>query len=149
MADSSAVVDRVVAVLNCRLATGRVADIVELLYAHHTSTLSELASYAKNRRNNPYPAKVDFNSRIDCGHHPWLHAELVFDLEASQDPESRVETLRWKTYPIYRPADAGPEVVQSGSSESYTRRVTGAVSSEIIWDRERGRVKDEFSDREL
>jgi hypothetical protein len=141
MADSAAVADEVAAILNPRWSGARVAGIVEFLYAKCTATASELAAYAGRPARNPYRANQDFNCHITCGHHPWLHARLVDDLAVSRDPETGIETIAWTEPPLYSPREHGPELVRARIPGKFVRRITGALSDELIWDRERGELK--------
>lgn len=75
--DSAAVSYKVAAILNPRLLVTTAADYVEFLYAISTSSLTEQASYAKRRMNNPFQPEVDLNAHIRCRDHPWLHAQPV------------------------------------------------------------------------
>lgn len=144
MADSAAVWDPVAAILNPRISPAKVASYMEFLYVIVTSNLTEQASYAKDKKNNPYPAKSDFNGHITCGAHPWLHGQIVSDLVVERHPVTRIETLSWRTASIYHPTDAGPVKVRDGTFQTITRRIIGPVSHEVAWDRLEGRFKDGF-----
>jgi hypothetical protein len=145
MSESAVVVDRVAAVLNPRMSTARVCEHVEFLYAQATSSLTELAAYAKRRTNNPFLAEVDVSGHIRCGHHPWLHAQGVKDLKVTRDSITDLETVSWHTLPVYQP---GPDftrvTVSEGRAESFARRIVGPLSTELAYDRMTGRLKSSF-----
>jgi hypothetical protein len=145
MSDSAIVFDRIAAIFNPRMSSPRVAEYVEFLYSQATSSVSELAVYAKRRKNNPFPAEVDVSGHIRCGHHPWLHAQGVKDLNVTHDAITGLETVSWHTLPVYRP---GPNLsritVSSGQAESYSRQVLGPLSTELAWDRMAGALKPTF-----
>jgi hypothetical protein len=69
-----------VAVLDYRLGSSRVAEIVQLLFAVHQYTPEEQLRYVKWPKDNPYPATVNKFQRITCGHNPFLFARHVSDL---------------------------------------------------------------------
>jgi hypothetical protein len=146
--NEAAVVDKVAMILSQRLTAQRVAPIVQLLYAHATSGLDSLAEYAKHPSRIPYLAEVDGQSRVDCGHNPWLHAEQVTELEVVRDPDSGIETIGWVSQPQYKRGDEGPKIVQPGRSRTFKRFVTGPPSHAPRWDRTLGRFKDGFDDRD-
>ncbi len=142
--DAAAVVDRVAAITNCRKSAERVAEIMELLYAQQTATIGELAAYARNPKNRPSHALIDFNSRITCGHNPWLSAQVVSELIVETDPDSLVETISYLTQPVYEPADTGLRLVRPATPESITRILTGPLSHELMRERSHNRLKDQF-----
>jgi hypothetical protein len=96
--------DVIAAVLNPRLSTKRVRDIVELLYANEYYSLRERMACARDRRTNPYPAVfgsvdgVQWPGQITCGHNPFLFARLVDDLQPARD-EGGAEQATWKERP--------------------------------------------------
>ena len=145
--DAATVIDRVVAILAPRQKTKRVIEKVECLYSLLTSNFEEQAAYAKNRKNNPYPAKLDVSGHILCGHHPWLRAQYVRNLRVSTASDTGIETISWHTLPIWRLADHGPEKVSEGYVDSFERYITGPVSHEHVWDRMLGRFRDGFMPR--
>jgi hypothetical protein len=137
MGDSAAVTDKIAAVFNPRWSSHRVAGYVEALYAIANSTVGELAHYAKVSGSNPYSAKIDNNSQITCGHHPWLEARVVDDLEVVRDPATGLETISWNEPPLYKLPDSGPGgpvIVRGPIPEKCVRRITGPVSNELVWD---------------
>lgn len=140
--DAAAVADKVAAILNPRWSADRVACIVEFLYAKRTATASEIAAYASRPSRNPYRAERDSYGGIICGHHPWLHARIVFDLKISENPETGIETLTWTEQSLYKRGEDGrPEMVRDRMPAQTTRRITGALSDELIYDRAKGEFK--------
>ena len=97
MGDHAKVYDPIVAILNYRLSGKRVREIIELIYVNECSSLGERLAYAKNKKDNPYPAQFEgnFEGRITCGHNPFLYARLVDDLRVEVD-ENGEEKLKWK-----------------------------------------------------
>ena len=73
---------KAVAILNPRWGGSRVKEYVELLYYVLEYTFSDQAQYAKQPKNNPYPAKFagGYEGQISCGHNPFLSARLVDNL---------------------------------------------------------------------
>ena len=92
--DAQARADLVAAIYPAEWDLEKVAEHVEWLFALHTSTAGELATYARNPSDNPYRAKVD-GLIIHCGYHPWLRARVVADLHITRDADW-IETLQWK-----------------------------------------------------
>lgn len=82
-----------VAVLDYRLGSRSVSDIVQLLFAVHYYTPEEQMRYIKSPKDNPYPAKVSLFQRITCGHNPLLFARQVGDLHMDG------EELKWTEPP--------------------------------------------------
>jgi len=80
---------KIVAILNPRLGDGRIRDYVELIYSVLESHPLDQLQYARNSKNNPYPAQfeiidgIPWGGSIICGHNPWLHARKVRDLRAN------------------------------------------------------------------
>ena len=145
--DSGAVFDRIAAVLNPRLAIRTVMEHVEFLYALSTSSVENLAAYARNRKNNPYPAQLEVSGHVICGAHPWLRAQGVKDFKVASDDETGRETVSWHTLPIYRLGPNGRETVSGGRPESHVRMVVGPLSRELAWDRMKGAFKDGYVPR--
>ncbi len=131
--DAAEVADEVVGVLNPRWADGRVAAIVEFLYSNTTANVSELAHYAKKPSNNPYRAEI-WNGRIHCGHNPFLYARIVSDLKIKNSADGK-EQITWMEPPTYELINNKVQMVKEPSPAAYTRRITGPVSHERIWDR--------------
>lgn len=146
--NEAAVVDKVAMILNQRLTAQRVAAIVQRLYAHTTSGIDSLAAYAKHPSKVPYRAEIDSQSRIDCGHNPWLHAEQVTSLKVVRDPDTGIETISWVSQPQYERGDDGTRIAQEGRRRTFTRFITGPPSHDLRWDRALGRFKDGFDDRD-
>ena len=140
--DAVAVADKVAAILNPRWSCERVTGIVEFLYVKRYSTASELAAYAGRQARNPYRAERDFSSGITCGHNPSLHARIVDDLQVSENAETGIETITWIELPIYKPCEHGyPEIVRDSMPAKFVRRITGPLSDDMIWDRNKGEFK--------
>ncbi len=137
--DAAAVADEVVGVLNPRWADRRVADIVEFLYSNATVNISELAYYAKKPSNNPYRANIR-NGKILCGHNPFLYARRVSDLEIKIGSDGR-ESISWMEPPTYELKDNKVQMVKEPFPGAFTRRISGPVSHEGIWDRMNSKFK--------
>jgi len=146
--DAAAVADEVLAILNPRWSVQRVSQCVELLYAVNTSCLGELATYARWRERNPYKAEEFEGEKIACGHHPYLYARKVSDLIVETDPLTDLEIISWVEPDIYKLTDSGFELVGSGRRNSFSRRIDGPPSSELIWDRLLGRFKPGWGEGE-
>lgn len=104
--DHAAVVNKVAAVADYRKSPAQVRSLVEQLYISKTSSAVEMAIYAKDPSENPYPAhfhrtsKGEWRGRIDCGHNPFLYARKVINVRSViMDDE---EILRWEEIPIPR-----------------------------------------------
>lgn len=102
--EGTEITGEVIAILDYRKSADRVREFVENLYISENYGLHEKLTYARNRRNNPYPAKferindVPLQGRITCGHNPFLLGRPVTDLViVSNDLES--EKLEWKEIP--------------------------------------------------
>jgi hypothetical protein len=99
--DHARVEDRIAAVLNSRLSGERVRRLVDILYANAMCTLSERLLYARNPRQNPYPASfttisgVRYEGEIACGDNPFLRARLVEEIRVEGSPPEG-EVLRWR-----------------------------------------------------
>ncbi len=144
MGESAAIADKIVGILNPRWSIKRVSMIVEFIYNQNTSTLSEMSNYAKRPSNNPYTSKTDFNSHITCGNHPWIKARLVENLYIKVNPKNGIETINWNEMPIYEPDEkiSGIKKIRDKTPKSYTRKLTGPISNESIWDRDNNKYKD-------
>lgn len=94
----------VAAVLSPRLSAHRVLEIVELLYANASYDPSKRIAIAKNRKENPHPARfgvlhgVPWEGEITCGHNPWLEARLVRNLRAEKNATGQ-ERFVWDERP--------------------------------------------------
>lgn len=132
MADAAAVKDKVVGILNSRKSPRQVAEIVEFMYSQATSRPSEMALYSKGRRYNPYQARIDFT--IQCGHHPWLLAELVSDLSITIDPETGLETISWLTQGVHTVDNSEIRMVSPPRHKTFTRTILGAISNDLLLD---------------
>lgn len=144
MSDSAAVVDCFAGIINYRKSRKHIVDLVEFLYNLRTSNLSELAAYAKNRKNIPYKAEVDFNGRITCGSHPFLHARQVQHIEVFVDSDSKIETISWEAFPTYEPTISGPKKISDTRKDGIKRIITGPLSFDSMWNREKGKIKDQY-----
>ena len=145
--DAAAVADVVVGVLNPRWGDRRVADIVEFLYSNATADISELSHYAKRPSNNPYRAEIR-NGRIHCGHNPFLYARIASDLKIEIGPDDR-ESITWKEPPIYDLINNKVQMVRESIPGAFTRRISGRVSHEQIWDRINSRFKKGWGQGEI
>ncbi len=140
VSDSAVVADKIAAIYPPRWSDSKASEHVELLYALHTSTVEELAAYAKKPTANPYRAKKD-GPFITCGDHPFLVARHVADLKITRD-ENGLETVSWKEPDRCRVDPDGPPVkVHEGQPQRVKRRISGPLSSKLIWDRSAGRLK--------
>jgi hypothetical protein len=142
--DYAAIADRVVGILDSRKSAKHVAELVEFLYAQFNSNLAELLAYASDRKRNPYRAEIDFNGHIHCGANPFLSAEIVDELKIVTDPNTGIETITWKTLPVYAPSEDGPKLIGEPRRDGFTRLISGTISQEEIWDRSLNRFKDKF-----
>ena len=94
------------------------------------------------RPGTPYRPERQFSGGITCGHHPWLHARIVHDLNVSTDVETGIETITWTEPLLYKPHEHGfPEMVRDCMPGQCVRRITGPLSDELIWDRIKGQFK--------
>jgi hypothetical protein len=145
--ESAEVADEIAAVLPPRWSPQRVSDVMEQLYALRSSNLTELASYAKNPKTNPYrPQTVDNHAdMLTCGHHPWLYARKVSDFNVKVGPRG-LETATWREPNRYRmKADgSGIELAHEGTESSTARIIRGPLSNEGVWDSAAGRRKSKF-----
>ena len=100
MSDHAERDDKIAAVLNSRLSTPRVKELVEFLYLTECYPVSEQMAFAQRRRDNPYPARYEetkSGSLISCGHNPYLRARLVDDLTVESDAYGFDTAVKWKT----------------------------------------------------
>jgi hypothetical protein len=104
--DHTKVENKVVAILDYRYSGRTILKFVEWIYLSNQFAFHEQIAYAKDRNNNPYPAKfgtIDVKeigqalseSEITCGHNPWLLARRVYNLQAYIDANGN-EHLEWK-----------------------------------------------------
>ena len=138
--------DIIASIIGIRTSQRVVAALVELLYAQRFCTATELASYARNRSNNPYPARHDPNGGVSCGHNPFLYARKVTKLLVSTDASTGLETITWVEPNRYRLSEDGSkrETVSVGAACKVTRIVTEGLSAEQVWDRARGARQAQF-----
>jgi hypothetical protein len=98
--DHAAVSDKVAEILDPRMPSERVRQIVELLY-HREASLSEKVAWRLLKRNQPYSADfvdiegVKWEGQVMCGHNPWLLARLVDDLKIETDVQGR-DSATWR-----------------------------------------------------
>ena len=137
--NAAAVADVVVGVLNPRWGAERVADIVQFLYYNTNSNVSELSHYAKKPSNNPYRAEIR-GRRIHCGHNPFLYARIVSNLKIEETSDGK-ESITWLEPPLYDFINGKVEMVREPDPNGFTRRITGPVSHELIWDRMNSKFK--------
>ena len=94
--DHAAVEHPIVTVLSARTGAQEIRKYVERRYIEETASFQEMLSYAKYNKPHepPYPAQLT-RGRIQCGHNPWLEANLVNDLriEVAADGE---DALKWE-----------------------------------------------------
>jgi hypothetical protein len=96
--------DTVAAIFDSRLGVERIREYVEFLYATENYTLREQMTWARDRKNNRYPAQfgtlngVPWEGEIICGHNPYLRARLVDDLSVEVEAEGK-EKATWKERP--------------------------------------------------
>ncbi len=124
MNDSSAVTDKVVAILKPRLTPEKVSYIVELMYSITTSNLDEMAAYARHPEENPYCSKYE-SGYISCGHHPWLEARKVSDLFIETDENTLIETIKWNELPIYKIINNEVKQIRGPIPCEFKRHVIG------------------------
>ena len=93
--------NKVAAVLSGRLSDERVRELVEFIYVKEEFSLRERIAYAKNKRNNPYPAifgsieGIPYGGMITCGHNPFLYARKVDSLSVEVGEDGERE-LTWQ-----------------------------------------------------
>lgn len=92
--------NKIAAVLNPRLSSDKVRDIVELIHVNSYFSLAERLAYAKNKYT-PYPAYfakrkgISIKDRIYCGLNPYLYARLVDGIHVRVN-KNRDERLVWR-----------------------------------------------------
>lgn len=92
--------DKVAAILNPRLRSERVRQIVEFVYLSQYC-LSERIAFMVHPEKNPYPAKLlnveglPWEGEIHCGYNPFLRARLVDDLVVRCSDDGK-EVPSWK-----------------------------------------------------
>ena len=99
---------KVASILNYRLSGKTVSEYMERHYVDSYYSLSERLSYAKSRKNTPYPAQfatvevegkiVPWTGRINCGHNPFLYGRLVQNIRVEVDSDGN-ERLEWDEIP--------------------------------------------------
>lgn len=91
--------ESIVAVLDPRKSQERVRDFIEQTYASANYSLTEKIRLATNRKDNPYPARMNVDPdyrlvSITCGHNPWLEARWVKNVRLVEDSEGH-QRLTW------------------------------------------------------
>jgi hypothetical protein len=76
--------DKIAAVLNSRLSSSKVKELIEFIYLSDSYSVSERMAIAQRKKDNPYRAKVE-RGHITCGHHPFLEGRLVDGLRVECD----------------------------------------------------------------
>ena len=100
--------NNIVSILNSCTSAEKVRQYAERIYVDSEYSLTERLEYAKNRKNNPYPAEFDringvsWEGRIHCGHNPFLYARLVMNLGVKLDSNGQ-EHLEWEEIPRPKP----------------------------------------------
>jgi hypothetical protein len=95
----------IAAILNPRWSAEKVREYVELLYANSEYTIAERIDYARDPKQNPFPAQFScvnggrWLRQITCGHNPWLFARKVENLHTENDNENK-ESVTWDELPI-------------------------------------------------
>lgn len=137
MGEHAAVEDRIAGILRPCLSKEKITELVEYIYAFHAYSLSELAYYAKQPKDNPYKAQWE-NKHCYCGHNPSLHANYIHELVVIENPDSELETIEWVLPALYEtdPQTLERNLVRDELKQSVTRTITGPLS-----DREIGRYK--------
>ena len=113
---------KVAEILNPRLSTERVREIVEVLY-NHDASLSEKVAWRLLKRHQPYRAEyptiegVPWRGQIICGHNPWLLARLVDDLSINTGVGGE-ELVTWTDR--YTAREVGTEDSSTAQVRSYT-----------------------------
>ena len=83
--------NRIAAILDSRTSAIRVRELVDFIYVNEFGSLAERLAYAKNKKNNPYPAEfvlmegIPWEGEIQNGGNPFLRARLVEDLHIEDD----------------------------------------------------------------
>ena len=133
--EHASVEDQIAGILRPRLSREKVGEILESMYAIHAYSVSELAYYSRQPKENPYKAKWE-NYHCYCGHNPSLHANYVHKLNIIEDPETGLETIEWVLPPLYKinRSPSERELVRGELKKSVPRTITGPLS-----DREVGR----------
>src|SRR5271157_4128974 len=86
--------NEIVEILNPRMSSERVREIVELLY-HRDALLAEKVAWRLRKQEQPYPAEFPileggkWTGEIICGHNPWLRARLVDNLIVNAGGEGK------------------------------------------------------------
>lgn len=100
--------NKIASILNYRHSGKRVAEYMERFYVDAEFSLIERLSYAKNKKNTPYPTQFDrlerdgrvalWEGRMHCGHNPFLYGRLVQNVRVEVDSDDN-EKLEWDEIP--------------------------------------------------
>lgn len=89
------VIDNEIAtILNYRLSSRRVRDIVERIYVDSWFSLSERLAYAKSKKSTLDRARVE-RGMIFCGENPFLWGRIVNNINIERD-EMLHEKIMWE-----------------------------------------------------
>jgi hypothetical protein len=80
------------AILNPRLSSRKICEIVEFMYRLAEYSLSDQAGYVRNGRPDNHATvdrTLDGRVHIHCGHNPFLRARLVDDLVVERNGEGK------------------------------------------------------------
>lgn len=124
------VIDPLVGVLSARKPAERVAEIVEWIYLHATSSAKDVVYFTnRHKADGYYQAAIYNGSRIVCGHHPYLEARLVSNLRCTVDKEGGMETLSWREPDRYEfsPTAGRFEKVFKGECRTLKRHAAESV----------------------
>ena len=123
--------DPLVAILSSRKSRSSIAELVEFLYLRASGEAADLAYYANRRKLLRYPAQIDQNCRITCGHNPWLYARVVSNLSVEANAD-RTEVIRWRE-PDTHGLDENDQVVvkHEGVPKELARAEAGPVGKEL------------------
>ena len=108
--------DRLAAILNSRTGDRLIKELVETIYSLKTASAEELASYARQPKQRPYPAvRVDIEGvaqedAYTCGHNPWLYVRKVDDFTVTGNPIDGTDTIRWTERKRWRMGNNGAEM---------------------------------------
>jgi hypothetical protein len=92
--------EKIAAILSARCSPKHVAEIVELIYANNSYSISEKLGIAARTAKNQYPVVWDtvhgilWRGRMTCGHNPYLFARIVDNFRVLLDDDGD-ETATW------------------------------------------------------
>ena len=75
--------EKVAAILSARFSGEKVRELVEVLYANSKYTPSERIDVVRNRRNNPYPPRLNQietgkDCCVGCSRHKYTHSVCIW-----------------------------------------------------------------------